>query len=58
MMAKSAGQIAYEADVARKPRYHDGSSRAPWEKLSEIARWSWERKPAAPAIFDDGLQEG
>ena len=52
MMAKSAGQIAYEADVARKPRYHDGSSRAPWEKLSEIARWSWERNPAAPVISE------
>ncbi len=58
MMTKSPGQIAYEADVAMTPRYHDNSSRPPWGKLSEIARWSWERKLTAPAIFDDRLQEG
>lgn len=58
MMTKSVGQIAYEADVAKTPRYHDGSSRSQWEKLPEIARWSWERKPTGSANFDDRLQEG
>lgn len=42
---KSAGQLAYERDVARFPRYYDGVSRPTWNRLSEVARWSWERNP-------------
>lgn len=40
---KTNGQIAYEADVKRKPVYHDGTPRKLWTELSTIARWSWER---------------
>lgn len=40
---KSAGQLAYEADVAARPIYHDGTSRKTWAQLSDIARWSWTR---------------
>lgn len=43
---KSAGQVAYEADLKRVPLYHDGTQRHPWHKLDEVARWSWERNPA------------
>lgn len=42
---KSAGQLAYEDELTRKPTYGDGSQRKPWDKLSDIARWSWERNP-------------
>lgn len=41
--SKSAGQRAYEHDVQRKPRYHDGAPRVPWEKLLKIAQRSWEQ---------------
>lgn len=44
-MSKSYGQQAYERDLARRPRYHDGTPRVSWERLSDIARWSWERNP-------------
>lgn len=36
-----AARQAYEADVARKPLYHDGTRRALWAELSEIAQRSW-----------------
>ena len=58
MMTDNPGQIAYEADIVLRPLYHDGSPRPAWRQLSEIARWSWERNPTAPATLDDGLQEG
>lgn len=41
---KSQGQIDYEMDLKRKPIYHDGTPRKKWEELSDISRWSWERK--------------
>jgi hypothetical protein len=44
---KSPGQIAYDKDVAERPLYHDGAPRAAWERLSEIARYSWEYQPDA-----------
>lgn len=42
---KSAGQLAYERDVARKPTYHDGTPRPAWESLDDVKRLSWERNP-------------
>lgn len=42
---KSAGQIAYEADVAARPFYHDGAPRKSWDELSELARSTWIKNP-------------
>jgi hypothetical protein len=42
---KSAGQLAYEADCAIEPNYHDGTLRPTWDRMPEYARWSWERNP-------------
>lgn len=39
----SKGQIAYEADVKRKPFYHDGTPRKQWTELNDIEQWSWGR---------------
>jgi hypothetical protein len=36
-------QQAYEADVRRRPRYHDKTPRPPWKLLDKLARWSWEK---------------
>lgn len=41
----SAGQAAYERDLVKSPRYHDGKPRPSWVKLDDLARWSWERNP-------------
>lgn len=41
---KTPGQIDYERDVQQKPLYHTGQPRKTWEELSEITRWSWERR--------------
>jgi len=46
MQAKSPGQIAYEADLARHPLYDDGSPRPSWDALARIfpeALATWER---------------
>jgi hypothetical protein len=37
------GQAEYEADVARRPRYHDGTPRKSWPELGEVEKWSWGR---------------
>ena len=37
------GQAAYEADVKRRPFYHDGTKRKAWEDLCNTSKWSWER---------------
>lgn len=42
---RTPGQVAYEAELAVKPSYHDGTLRRTWAQLSAIARWSWERNP-------------
>jgi len=42
---KSEGQRQYELDVQRRPTYHDGKPRVPWESLSDIAKRSWEQPP-------------
>ena len=49
VQAKSAGQLAYERDLARHPLYHNGRPRPQWAALWEFARWSWERNPSDPA---------
>lgn len=48
-MTKTAGQIAYEHDVARRPTYPDGSPRKAWKDLPGYAQWSWERTPESDA---------
>ena len=40
---KTQGQLDYEADVAKRPTYHDGRPRKTWEQLCDVARWSWNR---------------
>ena len=37
------GQAAYEADVKRRPFYHDGTKRKAWAQLCSVARYSWEK---------------
>lgn len=57
--AQMSGQAAYETDLATQPRYHDGRPRPSWDKLSEDARWSWERNPtsrSAVATPDENQQ--
>jgi hypothetical protein len=49
MTRKTAGQQAYETDVAREPNYHDGTPRRSWRELGEVERWSWERNPTPRA---------
>lgn len=39
---KSLGQIAYEADVAESPRYHDGEPRRTWQQLTSAVRQGWD----------------
>lgn len=41
------GKLAYEADVAASPRYHDGQPRPAWDDLEPVARESWMRNPTA-----------
>lgn len=40
-----AGRAAYEADVAKTPRYHDGALRRSWDELDDLARASWIKNP-------------
>lgn len=35
------GQMAYEADVAKYPTYHDGRPRKKWSQLSKLAKSRW-----------------
>ena len=44
-MDKTLGQIAYEADVARRPVYHDGLARPTWDHLAAWAKSTWEHVP-------------
>lgn len=46
-----AGRAAYEADVAKRPTYHDGSPRKTWDQLGDVERWSWAR-PVPPGSHD------
>lgn len=40
---KTKGQIEYEADVKKRPNYHDGKPRKKWADLGEVEQWSWQR---------------
>jgi hypothetical protein len=40
------GKRDYEADVAARPSYHDGSPRKRWNALGTVERWSWARGAA------------
>lgn len=46
---KTPGQLAYEEDVRREPKYNDGTPRRTWAQLDELMRDSWERKPTVRA---------
>lgn len=46
---KTPGQLAYEADCAARPVYHDGTTRKPWGDLGDVEQWSWERNPTPRA---------
>lgn len=39
------GRAAYEASLAARPLYDDGTPRRTWEQLGDVERWSWERAP-------------
>jgi hypothetical protein len=47
MERKSAGQMAYESDIAARPTYHNGCPRPSWAELWPAARHSWERTATA-----------
>lgn len=40
---RSFGQLAYEADVAARPLYHDGIPRPGWDQLSPLKQSTWEK---------------
>lgn len=44
METKLYGKAAYDADIASRPTYHDGTPRKPWEDLCPVARQSWNKK--------------
>lgn len=44
---KLYGQAGYEADLAKRPAYHDGTPRKPWAQLGELERSTWEKPHAA-----------
>lgn len=43
--ARTPGQIAYEEDCRRRPRYDHGPMRRTWRQLDLIERGTWERNP-------------
>lgn len=49
---KSYGQKIYEADVMKRPTYHDGTPRRSWDQLSAVAQESWERGPCTCVDYD------
>lgn len=53
----SAGQAAYERDLAKQPLYHDGTPRPAWSALWPVARWSWERDPTPLEDFPFYVKE-
>lgn len=44
-MNKTPGRIAYEAEVAEYPHYHNGKPRRTWDMLPALAKQSWEKDP-------------
>ena len=47
---KQRGQELYEADVVRRPTYHDGTPRKPWRELGAVEQWSWRREERVRAV--------
>lgn len=43
MRSEKEARADYEANVARRPWYHDGAPRRTWEQLNSVAKWSWMR---------------
>lgn len=54
----SDAQRQYEADVARRPTYHDGTPRKTWDRLGPLERSTWARKGPSPAYRIDLTPEG
>ena len=42
------GREAYEAAIAARPNYPDGSARKTWDQLGSAERWSWSRPTQRP----------
>ncbi|AZO29368.1 hypothetical protein [Mesorhizobium sp. M1B.F.Ca.ET.045.04.1.1] len=51
----TAGQLAYEEDCRRCPRYADQSPRKDWRELPDYARASWEKEPTPREYGRSGL---
>lgn len=45
MSTKTPGQTAYEEDVRRCPKYHDGTERPTWDALKHWCKDTWHRNP-------------
>ncbi len=41
------GKADYEADVLKRPTYHDGAPRKTWEQLGSLEQWSWNKAMVA-----------
>lgn len=39
------GKLAYDADCAARPLYHDGTRRRSWASLGDLERSTWRRNP-------------
>ena len=46
------GKEAYEVELKARPNYETGSPRPTWDKLSEIAKYSWNKNPTPRFIKD------
>jgi hypothetical protein len=56
-LGKTPGQIAYEEDCRRHPRYHTGELRRTWDALSNVIQHSWERQPT-PRDYQHHITHG
>lgn len=41
---RDAARRNYEADLAARPNYHDGTPRKTWDQLGELERSTWNAK--------------
>lgn len=55
--AKPFGQILYEADLVRRPNYHDGAPRKQWHELDSLMQWSWNSGQVGERINPQDYQE-
>lgn len=53
--AKSPGQIAYEAEIAERPRYLTGAKRPSWSELKQKHRDAWERNALDAQLKAQGV---